>query len=186
MNTEPKVSSPMTRFFQLCLMLLVAAAVGTGCGTSRSDLGMREKEKFDGKVTQYYLTFHTFETQRDSASVTLPVEYEPGRIIYIDGRPLISSRSIRQAEPITVRDGLALRFSLDGHGTNQWSQLSGTHRGSLLVLMIDGRFRSFVKVRDFSSESTFELAGPFDPEEAEGIVKYAPVNYSRGPGDKID
>ena len=177
----------MNRFSQVCLLLLAICVVSTGCNSSkRRKLGMKEKESYDSKVTKHYLTFHTFETQRDPAAATFPVEYAPGRMIYLNARPLLSSRYISQAEQITVRDGVALRFSLDGSGTNQWSQLSGTYRQTLMVLMIDGEFRSFVKIRDFSSESTFELAGPFDPDEAAGIVKYAPVNYSRGPGDKID
>lgn len=179
----------MTRLYRLSILLLTLSVFAMGCTTTKKrnkELGIKEKEDVDAKVTQKYLSFHSFETQRGNGSATYPVEFAAGRMVYLNPAPLLSSRYIKQAETITVRDGVALRFTLDDRGTNQWSQLSGTYRDRVLVLMIDGQFRSFVRIREFSSESTFELAGPFDPDEAAGIVKYAPVNFTRGPGEKIN
>lgn len=178
----------MTRYV-LPMMLLACCLYITGCKSTDDGpdgLVLREKKSLDGDTTQHYLTFHSFDTQDDPNVHSTPIEYQPGRIIYLHPVPHLSSRYITKIETITVRDGVALRCFVDSAGLNQWTVLSGTYRDQLMVLMVDGKFRSFLKIRDFSKESTFELAGPFDPEEAAGIVQYAPVNYLRGLGEKID
>lgn len=195
------------------LTLLVVAAISSGCASLDLEAGDYSLSKIgigggggswndkkakeiglvdpraplpDADTTQYYLSLHNISMERDGEVYSYPIEFSPGRVVYMQVTPLITSRSVTSAEMFAVKDGFGVTLTLDGRGALIWTQMSGAYRAETLALMIDSKFRSFVQIEKFSTRSTITLDGPFTREEAEGILNFASYNTGRNWGDKIN
>ncbi len=171
---DPNTQAPRPAWKRLlALAALALLALGGGCDTV--------KARWTGM--HYALAFYPL------ADASTPAEQRTISIAAPDGKPvriltagLLSSRSILAVEP--VRDGKAvttLRLHLEPHANCMWMQMQQTLRGGSFAVVADGSlcigvFRATPEM--FPEECIIDLPGPWDPDIAEALSRYAPTNYT--------
>jgi len=136
------------------LLLAWLLCLGSACQST-------DKDEKDRAV----LTFHTFSQLPNRSTESFGVEYQPGRHVYPDIRPIFGGDLIQAYQPYRVQDGYGLQLLLTRRGFSAWHQISAKYRDKLLVLQMDGQFRSFVRVGRPPEVPVLTLDGPFTEQE---------------------
>ena len=154
----------------LASLLFCLTAITTGCALLKKKKGDDLLPGADESILSIHRYYPTINSQVHKGIVTL--QHVSGKPVYVDSSPLISSKDIDYMETYPVADGVGLKIYLTTRGGNLWSQTTSEHYGSYLALVIDGGFRSLIKVPKSSSTGAFQLPGPFSETEAERLRNF--------------
>lgn len=153
---------------------LIGAALLLGAGLT----GCRSNDPPGAKADPWFgqkaiLSIHSFSQTPTAQSSPFGLEYAPGRYLFVDQQPLVDSSGIARIEIVPTAGGKGLRCYLASQGQFRWQQACTNWHGYRLVLLVNGRFRAFVRVSGSGATGLLDLPGPFSAEEAEALVNGA-------------
>lgn len=148
-------------------LVVLAVLLLVGC------LG-REQAKKQQKQHQQVgkLTLHKYFPNASGMDETITLFHSSGKPVHIVPIPALTSQHIQSISTYPVSDGLGLSIYLDPRGRMIWSQVTTDYYGQHMALVIDGQFRSLVKIPKSSGTGAFALDGPFTEEEAERLIAF--------------
>lgn len=155
----------------ICGLFLIGLATLNSCSTM-TDL----KEAIFGDGKDYVIHLHTGTAKRTDANEMNYVEIE-GKFVYLDTRPLISSKAVRKIEVIDkAADKKGLRLILTGHGRMKWMQVTARLRAKSnkkVFVMLDDDYKGWFDVYRIEQRGIITLNGPFTKKEVENIIEKA-------------
>ena len=157
----------------LCLAVPVLLCIA-GCTTMEI-----VSESIFGDGRDYVIHLHAFSTKRTDKNEMNAVEYIPGKFIYPEKEPIISSPNISKIEVIQLATGKSLKLVLDGHGRTVWTQTTARLRGKQLVIMVDDKYRGWIRINRIDQSGVIVLPGPFSDEEVKEILDHAEKNRKK-------
>ena len=149
--------------------IIVACVIVTSCDTL-PDLQQKRR---------YIVTLHYCSAREQPHVVDRKLIYGANQHIYVRNSHILSSLNLPRIEAYTVSGGHGVRFFLDNHGRYVWTQISGSEKGQLLALLVDGELVGFVRVTDYSDEGVIDFDGPFSTELTMGLVDNVERNYEK-------
>lgn len=130
--------------------------------------------------TDHIITVHALagRAERDT-QLQRSMRLADGRTLSIRSVPLLSSASIPSIIKQTDRNGqLTAIAQVNRHGKMSWMQACASFPGERVVVAVDGQFHHFLTTPRLSSlDETVNLGGPWDPEELNKLIQWAPKNY---------
>ncbi|MFW5893820.1 MAG: hypothetical protein ACOCUY_01650 [Verrucomicrobiota bacterium] len=158
----------------VCVIFAVCGLTQVGClslGGGNKPLSAR---------TDHIITVHALagRAERDT-QLQRQMRLANGRTLSIRSVNLLSSASIREIEKYTDQNGqLSAIAHVNRHGELSWTQACAAFPGERVVVAVDGQFHHFLSLPRLSSvDDTINLGGPWEPEELDKLIRWAPKNY---------
>ncbi len=154
------------RIISVFTVLLCLTAL-CGCGAMGGAKKAKKQNPIGGR-----LSLHVYHPQSTSEEGVATVYHVSGKPVNVTAKPLLSSEDVLAIKTLPVDGGVGLELYLTAHGRNVWAQASSQHADRSLVLLVDGEFRTLVRVPKSSDSGAFLLRGPFYPDEAQRIADF--------------
>lgn len=156
------------------LVMIGVLTLVAGCATME-----KVSKTLFGDGRNYVIHLHEFSTMRTDKNEMNAVEYIPGKFIYPKKEPVISSPNISKIEVIQMPTGKSLKLVLDGHGRTVWTQTTARLKGKQLVIMVDDKYRGWIRLTRIDQDGVIVLPGPFTDDEVKNILNHAETNRKR-------
>jgi len=132
----------------------------------------------DSEPVQDFISLHLYSWEPTLGEIEAPIEVAPGRTAYVRKIPLVSSAEITRIDHYDVVGGKGICCHLSAHGQYLWNAARQEHGGSYVIMMIDGDFRSFVRLRKGNDGgAAFCIDGPFSESDARRMAENAQRIY---------
>ncbi len=174
MRTETKRHRGMLVAARLCVVAAMCGLTQTGClslGNGNKPLSAR---------TDHIITVHALAGRAErNTQLQRSMRLANGRTLSIRTVPLLSSASIHRIEKDIAGDGQHAAIAhVNRHGELSWTQACASFPGERVVVALDGQFHHFLTTPRLSSvDKTVNLGGPWDEEELNNLIRWAPKNY---------
>lgn len=174
MRTETKRQRGMLHTARLCAVVAVCGLTQVGC------LSLGDGKKPLSARTDHIITVHALAGRAErNTQLQRAMRLSSGRTLSIRSVPLLSSASIHKIEKDEDRHGQRTAIAhVNRHGEISWTQACASSPGERVVVAVDGQFHHFLTTPRLSSvDDTINLGGPWDEEELNSLIKWAPKNY---------
>jgi preprotein translocase subunit SecD len=165
-----------TRNKRLAWVLTLSLGLGLFSGCTTWD---KMTKALLGKNPGYILHIHSYTGRRTDENEMNSVEYTPGKFVYLDKKPLLTSINASGIEVIDRPRGKSLKLTLDGHGRTLWTQATARNRGKRLIVMLDKTYKGWISIERIEERGILVLPGPFSEEEVENIQDNAEKNRKK-------
>lgn len=158
----------------ILICLLMGVGVFSGCATWE-----KMNKALFAKSPDYILHVHTYTGTRTDENEMNSVEYVPGKFIYLNRKPLLTSINATGIKVIDRPRGKSLKLTLDGHGRTVWTQATARNRNKRLIVMLDKTYKGWITIDRIQERGVVVLPGPFTDEEVKNIQKNAEKNRKK-------
>lgn len=127
------------------------------------------------------LRIHALGTAAEAPTFAFPTTLIDGRPVYLQKMPLLTQREVDAVYPFNAADGSrGVYLKLDSHGSRLLQQLTSSQRGTMLVVMLNGRQVSNLLVDRPVDDGIVAIPRGLTPDDTEFLSTVFPVLGQEG------